>query len=169
MKIKYYLEGTSHFIPIEDVPVIAPATRLGDAFALMKSHGTSAALIQKTGLSADLFSPGLLAAGGRPFAESMRVAVADVAGRVSLDVMEEEADLDAVRYTQLASGLYAPVLHVAGIIRGTQILGLLSREEDGRQVFFTPAVYYQCSNGHVYFPPPPSICPLDGSSIGICS
>lgn len=169
MKIKHYLAETSHFIPIGDVPVVAPATCLGDAIALMRSHGTSAALIQRSDLSVDLFSPYLVATIGRPIAESMRVAVADVECRAPLAVMKEDAELDAVRYTRLASGVYASPLHVAGISRGARIIGLLSREEGGLQILFTPALFYQCSNGHIYSPPPPSACPLDGSSIGVSS
>ncbi len=169
MKIKHYLTSTSHFIPIQAVPVVAPVTHLEDAFVLMKSHGTSVAVIQRSGLAFDLFAPGVVATAGRPIADNARVALMDVYGTARLTIVEDETELHAVRYTQLASGLYTPALHLAGISRGKRILGLLSREEEGVQVFFTPAVYYQCSKGHVYFPPPPSTCPVDGSAIGIAS
>jgi len=161
---EYLVSSARHFVPIENVPVIAPATRLGDALTLMTHRQTTAAVIQRADLVYDLFMPtgtkteGLVAA-------SLRMAVADLSPRVTLPVVSENEEILGINYTKLPSGIYSQEFGIVGVLKQQRLLGLLTTSEFGQKAFFTPAAFYTCSHGHIYYPPTPSSCPLDGTPI----
>lgn len=177
MNVRDYLineQNASHFIPIENLPVIAPATRMDDALSLVRARQATIAVVQR-----GMFEFGLLTLRELdPMVDAHRsvqvgsyrgLAAGGLMGGLSLQIVTEDDDLAAAqaRYSQLPSGIYVHQFGVVGVRRLDRLIGLMSSSEIGREVLFAaPAISYACQYGHVYYPPsPPSNCGIDGTPV----
>lgn len=176
MNVRDYLvnvQNASHFIPIENLPVIAPATRRDDAFSLVKARKATIAVVQRGPSELSLLTRQEL----DPMEEADRSVQVGSYGNfesglmreLPLQVVSDEDDLTAAqaKYTQLPSGIYTQSFGVVGVLRLNRLIGLMSSSEYGRVAFFAaPAISYACSYGHFYYPPsPPATCEIDGTLV----
>lgn len=153
-----------HFVLLTNVPVVSTRTTINDVLVLMRERRTQGVLVfedrlryrlvlqdhlSQLGLAARRMNPG-------------RVTVSEAFGHApvlpTLDASRPRADVWAV----LAGS--RPFRSVAVVMAG-EVVGLHTETEDWYTAFYAAPAVYRCAEGHHWPPPPPAVCPVDGSAV----
>lgn len=163
MRVSEYIEsGPEHFISADkilSVPASAPYRRTMKRLA---AAGKSAVILTRHDRSRTLVLPEIDEGVTLKHKPSARIAIGQALRGLRLNAIDENANMDSVRWTQVGSEFA-----VAPVLRRGRFVGLITTSESAYARLASPLTTYICdTRRHSYYPPDiPATCRYCGTPV----